>query len=117
MNWKFQSASLPVPPSNMLVIWLSILSSLDAGEVLFIDEIHRLPRAAEELLYIAMEDFRVDATVGKEALELHPFRSTSPRFTVIGATTARGHASLAAACAVRFHGASGFLTRMRSLKS
>ena len=38
----------------------SILSSLDVGEVLFIDEIHRLPRAAEELLYIAMEDFRVD---------------------------------------------------------
>lgn len=43
----------------------SILSSLDAGEVLFIDEIHRLPRAAEELLYIAMEDFRVDVMVGK----------------------------------------------------
>ena len=45
----------------------SILSSLDAGEVLFIDEIHRLPRAAEELLYIAMEDFRVDVMVGKGA--------------------------------------------------
>lgn len=43
----------------------SILSSLDVGEVLFIDEIHRLPRAAEELLYIAMEDFRVDVMVGK----------------------------------------------------
>ena len=43
----------------------SILSSLDTGEVLFIDEIHRLPRAAEELLYIAMEDFRVDVMVGK----------------------------------------------------
>ena len=43
----------------------SILSALDAGEVLFIDEIHRLPRAAEELLYIAMEDFRVDVMVGK----------------------------------------------------
>ncbi|MCT6878766.1 MAG: AAA family ATPase, partial [Bifidobacteriales bacterium] len=43
----------------------SILSSLEAGEVLFIDEIHRLPRAAEELLYIAMEDFRVDVMVGK----------------------------------------------------
>lgn len=43
----------------------SILSALDTGEVLFIDEIHRLPRAAEELLYIAMEDFRVDVMVGK----------------------------------------------------
>ena len=51
----------------------SILSSLDVGEVLFIDEIHRLPRAAEELLYIAMEDFRVDVMVGKgPGRKLHP---------------------------------------------
>ena len=50
----------------------SILSSLDVGEVLFIDEIHRLPRAAEELLYIAMEDFRVDVMVGKARRKLHP---------------------------------------------
>lgn len=67
----------------------SILSSLGEGEVLFIDEIHRLPRAAEEMLYIAMEDFRVDVIVGKGPgassipLEL-------PRFTVIGATTREG---------------------------
>ncbi|MEE1295284.1 MAG: Holliday junction branch migration DNA helicase RuvB [Bifidobacterium sp.] len=67
----------------------SILSSLEAGEVLFIDEIHRLPRAAEELLYIAMEDFRVDVMVGTgpgaSAIPL-----TLPRFTVIGATTREG---------------------------
>jgi len=43
----------------------SILSSLVEGEILFIDEIHRLPRPAEELLYLAMEDFRVDVVVGK----------------------------------------------------
>ena len=66
----------------------SILSSLDAGEVLF-DEIHRLPRAAEELLYIAMEDFRVDVMVGKGP-GASSIPLTLPRFTVIGATTREG---------------------------
>ena len=67
----------------------SILSSLVEGEILFIDEIHRLPRPAEELLYLAMEDFRVDSVVGKGPgataipLEL-------PRFTLVGATTRAG---------------------------
>ena len=67
----------------------SILSSLDAGEVLFIDEIHRLPRAAEELLYIAMEDFRVDVMVGKGP-GASSIPLTLPRFTVVGATTREG---------------------------
>lgn len=67
----------------------SILSSLEAGEVLFIDEIHRLPRAAEELLYIAMEDFRVDVMVGKGP-GATSIPLTLPRFTVIGATTREG---------------------------
>ena len=67
----------------------SILSSLDAGEVLFIDEIHRLPRPAEELLYIAMEDFRVDVMVGKGP-GASSIPLTLPRFTVIGATTREG---------------------------
>lgn len=67
----------------------SILSSLTEGEVLFLDEIHRMSRAAEEMLYLAMEDFRVDIVVGKGPgataipLELAPF-------TVIGATTRAG---------------------------
>jgi Holliday junction DNA helicase RuvB len=67
----------------------SILSSLIEGEVLFLDEIHRMSRPAEELLYLAMEDFRVDVIVGKGAgatsipLEL-------PHFTLIGATTRAG---------------------------
>lgn len=67
----------------------SILSSLSAGEVLFIDEIHRMARPAEELLYLAMEDFRVDVMVGKGAgassisLDLEPF-------TLVGATTRSG---------------------------
>ncbi len=67
----------------------SILSSLDEGEVLFIDEIHRLPRVAEELLYIAMEDFRVDVMVGKGP-GATSIPLTLPRFTVIGATTREG---------------------------
>jgi holliday junction DNA helicase RuvB len=67
----------------------SILSSLAEGEVLFLDEIHRMARAAEEMLYLAMEDFRVDVIVGKGPgataipLELAPF-------TVVGATTRSG---------------------------
>jgi Holliday junction DNA helicase RuvB len=67
----------------------AVLSSMSAGEVLFIDEIHRMARPAEELLYMAMEDFRVDVMVGKGAgassisLELEPF-------TLVGATTRSG---------------------------
>ena len=67
----------------------AILSSLAPGEVLFIDEIHRMARSAEEMLYLAMEDFRVDVMVGKGpgatsiALEIAPF-------TLVGATTRSG---------------------------
>lgn len=67
----------------------AILSSLTEGEVLFLDEIHRMSRPAEEMLYMAMEDFRVDIIVGKGAgataipLELPPF-------TLVGATTRAG---------------------------
>ncbi|MCS4277086.1 MULTISPECIES: Holliday junction branch migration DNA helicase RuvB [Mycetocola] len=67
----------------------ALLSSLVPGEVLFIDEIHRMARSAEEMLYLAMEDFRIDIMVGKGAgatsvpLELAPF-------TLVGATTRAG---------------------------
>ena len=67
----------------------SILSALDPGDVLFIDEIHRMSRSAEEMLYLAMEDFRVDVMVGKGpgassiSLEISPF-------TLVGATTRSG---------------------------
>lgn len=67
----------------------AILSSLVEGEILFLDEIHRLPRPAEELLYLAMEDFRVDVVVGKgpgaTAIPL-----ALPHFTLVGATTRSG---------------------------
>lgn len=67
----------------------ALLSSLTPGEVLFIDEVHRMARSAEEMLYLAMEDFRIDIMVGKGAgatsipLDLAPF-------TLVGATTRSG---------------------------
>jgi holliday junction DNA helicase RuvB len=67
----------------------AILSALESGDVLFIDEIHRMSRSAEEMLYLAMEDFRVDVMVGKGpgaasiSLDLAPF-------TLVGATTRSG---------------------------
>jgi len=67
----------------------AVLSSLEEGEVLFIDEIHRLARPAEELLYVAMEDFRVDVVVGKGA-GASAIPLTLPPFTVVGATTRSG---------------------------
>jgi Holliday junction DNA helicase RuvB len=67
----------------------AVLSSLDEGEVLFIDEIHRLARPAEELLYVAMEDFRVDVIVGKGA-GASAIPLALPPFTVVGATTRSG---------------------------
>jgi Holliday junction DNA helicase RuvB len=67
----------------------AILSSLEEGEVLFLDEIHRLARPAEELLYVAMEDFRVDVVVGKGA-GASAIPLALPPFTVVGATTRAG---------------------------
>ncbi|HEX7351264.1 Holliday junction branch migration DNA helicase RuvB [Brachybacterium sp.] len=67
----------------------AILSSLDEGEVLFIDEIHRLARPVEEMLYIAMEDFRVDVIVGK-GVGATSIPLDLPPFTVVGATTRAG---------------------------
>jgi Holliday junction DNA helicase RuvB len=67
----------------------AILSGLTEGEVFFLDEIHRMSRPAEEMLYLAMEDFRVDVVVGKgpgaTAIPLE-----IPRFTLVGATTRSG---------------------------
>src|SRR3954468_8155093 len=67
----------------------AVLSSLEEGEVLFLDEIHRLARPAEELLYVAMEDFRVDVIVGKGA-GASAIPLSLPPFTVVGATTRAG---------------------------
>ena len=68
---------------------VAILNELEAGDVLFIDEIHRLPRVVEEMLYSAMEDFYVDIMVG-QGPTAHPVHFPLPPFTLIGATTRAG---------------------------
>ncbi|HWM15094.1 MAG TPA: Holliday junction branch migration DNA helicase RuvB [Microbacterium sp.] len=67
----------------------ALLSSLTPGEVLFIDEVHRMARPAEEMLYLAMEDFRIDIMVGKGAGATSIPLDLSP-FTLVGATTRSG---------------------------
>jgi Holliday junction DNA helicase RuvB len=68
---------------------IAILNELQPGDVLFIDEIHRLPRVAEEMLYSAMEDFYVDIMVG-QGTTAHPVHFPLPPFTLVGATTRAG---------------------------
>ncbi|MCY9807316.1 Holliday junction branch migration DNA helicase RuvB [Lentilactobacillus senioris] len=68
---------------------LSLLNELKPGDVLFIDEIHRLPKIVEEMLYSAMEDFFVDIVIG-QGPTAHPVHFPLPPFTLIGATTQAG---------------------------
>lgn len=68
---------------------VAILNELEPGDVLFIDEVHRLPRVVEEMLYSAMEDFFVDIMVG-QGTTAHPVHFPLPPFTLIGATTRAG---------------------------
>ena len=67
----------------------AIISNLDHGAVFFIDEIHRLPRVVEEVLYPAMEDFQLDIVLGKGPAA-QSIRLDLPRFTLVGATTRKG---------------------------
>lgn len=68
---------------------VALLNELQPGDVLFIDEIHRLPKMVEELLYSAMEDFYIDIVVG-QGPTAHPVHFPLPPFTLIGATTRAG---------------------------
>lgn len=70
----------------------AVLTALEPGDVLFIDEIHRLHRAVEEVLYPAMEDFYLDIVIGKEETA-RSIRLDLPPFTLIGATTRAGYLS------------------------
>ena len=70
----------------------AILSTLEPGDVLFIDEIHRIPRYIEEILYPAMEDFYLDIVIGGEGTSRN-IKINLPRFTLIGATTRAGDLS------------------------
>src|SRR5213079_602640 len=68
---------------------LPFLTNLDEGSILFIDEIHRMPRVVEEFIYPAMEDFRIDIVLG-EGLNARTISMNLKRFTLIGATTRSG---------------------------
>ncbi|MDH3538935.1 MAG: Holliday junction branch migration DNA helicase RuvB [Acidimicrobiia bacterium] len=70
----------------------AVITNLDRGDVLFIDEIHRLPRTVEEVLYPAIEDFALDLVVGKGPAA-RSIRLDLPRFTLVGATTRVGRVS------------------------
>ncbi|PKR79104.1 Holliday junction branch migration DNA helicase RuvB [Halalkalibacillus sediminis] len=87
MNVQFRTTSGPaIERAGDLA---AILSSLEIGDVLFIDEIHRLPRSVEEILYPAMEDFFLDIVIG-EGSSARSVRLDLPPFTLVGATTRAG---------------------------
>ncbi|HJB23249.1 MAG TPA: Holliday junction branch migration DNA helicase RuvB [Candidatus Jeotgalibaca pullicola] len=88
-------------PGDLMVL----LNELSPGDVLFIDEIHRLPRIVEEVLYSAMEDYFVDIIIGQDATA-RPVHFSLPPFTLIGATTKAG--SLSSPLRTRF----GIVLRM-----
>lgn len=85
VNIKTTSGPAIEKPGDLI----AILNELQPGDVLFIDEIHRLPRVAEEMLYSAMEDFFVDIMVG-QGITAHPVHFPLPPFTLVGATTRAG---------------------------
>ena len=84
MGWQLRVT--PGPSLERTGDLAAILSNLEPNDVLFIDEIHRLPNAVEEILYPAMEDFALDIVIGKGP-SARSIRLKLPRFTVIGATT------------------------------
>ena len=71
----------------------AILTNLEEGDVLFVDDIHRMPRAVEEVLYPALEDFKLDVVLGKGP-SARSIRLDLPRFTLVGATTRPGRITL-----------------------
>jgi Holliday junction DNA helicase RuvB len=87
MGAQFRSTSGPVLERSADLAGL--LSNVEPGDVLFIDEIHRLPAVVEEVLYPAMEDFRIDVMVG-QGPTAQSIRIDLPRFTLVGATTRAG---------------------------
>ena len=84
-NLKVTSGPAIEKPGDMA----AILNNLNEGDVLFVDEIHRLNRQVEEVLYPAMEDFAIDIVIGKET-GARSIRLDLPKFTLVGATTRAG---------------------------
>ena len=87
MGVKIKSTSGPVIEKKGDLV--AALTNLEEGDVLFIDEIHRLPPAIEEVLYPAMEDFQIDLTIG-EGPAARSIKLDLPQFTLVGATTRTG---------------------------
>lgn len=85
VNLKITSGPAIEKPGDMA----SILNNLQEGEIIFIDEIHRLSRTVEEVLYTAMEDFAIDIVIGKGS-SAKSIRIDLPKFTLVGATTRAG---------------------------
>jgi Holliday junction DNA helicase RuvB len=85
VNLKITAGPAIEKPGEMA----AILNNLNEGDVLFVDEIHRLNRQVEEVLYPAMEDFAIDVVIGKGAAA-RSIRIDLPRFTLVGATTRAG---------------------------
>jgi len=84
--------SITAPSIDRVGDLAAILSNLEAGDVLFIDEIHRLPRVIEEVLYSAMEDFKISIVIGKDSTA-NSIEIDIPPFTLVGATTRCGSIS------------------------
>lgn len=85
VNFKATSGPAIERPGDLV----ALLNDLEPGDILFIDEIHRLPKNIEEILYSAMEDFCIDIIVGQDSTA-HPVHFPLPPFTLIGATTRAG---------------------------
>ena len=88
-RWASTSSPRRGRPSNARPTWPPSSPTCEVGDVLFIDEIHRLNRAIEEILYPAMEDFEIDIIIG-QGPSARTIRLDLPRFTLIGATTRSG---------------------------
>lgn len=84
--------SVTAPSITRIGDLAAVLSNLEAGDVLFIDEIHRLPKIVEEVLYSAMEDYSIDIVIGKDSTA-STIKIDLPPFTLIGATTRCGDLS------------------------
>ena len=93
----------------------ALLTNLNAGDILFIDEIHRLNRVVEEILYPAMEDFAIDIIVGKGP-SANSIRLDLPKFTLVGATTRAGQLSAPPAGSLRRLSAPGAVHPRRTCR-
>ena len=114
---RANSASTSAPPPGPVIAkagdLAALLTNLEARDVLFIDEIHRLNPAVEEILYPAMEDFQLDLIIGEGPAARSVKIDLAP-FTLVGATTRAGPAHQAAARPLRHSGAAQFLHRGRT---